>query len=130
MVPPGDLSARPAPTPGRLVPAAVLTHHELYPEYVEDEVVANLNSAGQFERGPRETGRGTRNDHRHAFVVEDGNYVSARWPGDSYRFAQRFIDKLEGPAARPGADHVPVTHAPRWCILGACSRMVAGGCSD
>jgi putative intracellular protease/amidase len=70
-------------------------YYRTYPEYVEDEVVANLDSPDQFQRGPRETKRGTRTDHRHAFVVEDGNYVSARWPGDSYLFAQRFIEKLE-----------------------------------
>jgi putative intracellular protease/amidase len=70
-------------------------YYRTYPLYVEDEVVANLGSKNQFERGPRETRRGTRTDHTHAFVVEDGNYVSARWPGDSYLFAERFIEKLE-----------------------------------
>jgi hypothetical protein len=29
-------------------------------------------------------------DERPAFVVEDGTYVSARWPGDVHTFAQRF----------------------------------------
>jgi putative intracellular protease/amidase len=71
-------------------------YYRTYPLYVEDEVVANLASPDQFQRGPRETKRGTRTDHRHAFVVEDGNYVSARWPGDSYLFAERFIEKLHG----------------------------------
>lgn len=71
-------------------------YYRTYPLYVEDEVVANLSSSDQFERGPRETKRGTRTDHTHAFVVEDGNYVSARWPGDSYLFAERFIEKLQG----------------------------------
>jgi putative intracellular protease/amidase len=70
-------------------------YYRTYPLYVEDEVVANLSSPGQFQRGPRETKRGTRTDHRHAFVVVDGNYVSARWPGDSYLFAERFIEKLQ-----------------------------------
>jgi len=70
-------------------------YYRTYRLYVEDEVVANLNSPDQFQRGPRETKRGTRTNHRHAFVVEDGNYVSARWPGDSYLFAERFIEKLQ-----------------------------------
>jgi len=26
--------------------------------------------------------------------VEDGHYVSARWPGDAYLFAQRFAVKF------------------------------------
>ncbi|MDT4924414.1 MAG: hypothetical protein QOG01_2127 [Pseudonocardiales bacterium] len=65
-------------------------YYRTYPAYVQDEVVATLADPAQFERGPLTTRRGTRTDHRNAFVVEDGNYVSARWPGDSYLFAQRF----------------------------------------
>ena len=56
-------------------------------------------SRRDFERGPRTlTARGTRDDDRAAFVVEDGNYVSARWPGDAYLFARRFLDRLGGKA--------------------------------
>ena len=33
-------------------------------------------------------------DSRPAFVVEDGNYVSARWPGDAHAFAKAFAAKL------------------------------------
>jgi putative intracellular protease/amidase len=69
-------------------------YYRTYPAYVEDEVVASLEDPGLYERGPRETKRGTRTDHRHAFVVQEGNYVSARWPGDSYLFAERFLDLL------------------------------------
>jgi len=70
-------------------------YYRTYPAYVEDEVRAFLHDPDQFELGPRETRRGTRTDHTHAFVVEDGNYVSARWPGDAYLFAERFLEKLE-----------------------------------
>jgi hypothetical protein len=35
-------------------------------------------------------------------VVEDGGYVSARWPGDAYLFARRFAAMVEGVAVRPG----------------------------
>jgi len=73
-------------------------YYRTYPAYVQDEVVAALASPTQFERGPRTLRRGTRDDHQHAFVVEDGNYVSARWPGDSYLFAQRFEALLRGNA--------------------------------
>lgn len=34
-------------------------------------------------------------DDSHAFVVEDGRYVSARWPGDAYLFARRFLTLLD-----------------------------------
>ena len=75
-------------------------YYRTYPAYVEDEVTAALDAPDQFVRGPRTLRRrGTRDDHTHAFVVEDGNYVSARWPGDSYLFAERFITRLAQPAA-------------------------------
>jgi putative intracellular protease/amidase len=40
--------------------------------------------------------RDTPDDDRPAFVVRDGRYVSARWPGDAHTFARRFVDVLEG----------------------------------
>ncbi|HEX4191211.1 MAG TPA: type 1 glutamine amidotransferase domain-containing protein [Marmoricola sp.] len=70
-------------------------YYRTYPRYVEDEVIASLDSTSQFERGPSGTKRGTRTEDQHAFVVEDGNYVSARWPGDAYLFARRFAALLE-----------------------------------
>jgi putative intracellular protease/amidase len=33
-------------------------------------------------------------DERPAFVVRDGSYLSARWPGDVHTFARRFADML------------------------------------
>ena len=44
--------------------------------------------------------RGTDLNDAPAFVVEDGNYVSARWPGDAYRFAKVMLAKLDATAAR------------------------------
>lgn len=38
--------------------------------------------------------RDTPQDARPAFVVVDGNYVSARWPGDVHTFARRFVESL------------------------------------
>ena len=44
---------------------------------------------------PRELRRrGTRTDHSHAFTVRDGRYLSARWPGDAYLFAQQLLEML------------------------------------
>jgi len=34
-------------------------------------------------------------DARAAFVVEDGNYISARWPGDAHQFALAFARRLQ-----------------------------------
>lgn len=38
--------------------------------------------------------RDTFDDDRPAFVVRDGNYVSARWPGDAHTFAKTFAAML------------------------------------
>ena len=72
-------------------------YYRTYPDYVEDEVRRALaNPAEQFVLGPRTlAARGTRDDDRPAFLVEDGRYVSARWPGDAYLFARRFAALLE-----------------------------------
>lgn len=70
-------------------------YYRTYPEYVEDEVRAALADPAQFVRGPRTTRRGTATDHTHAFVVRDDGYLSARWPGDAYLFAERFRALLE-----------------------------------
>jgi putative intracellular protease/amidase len=72
-------------------------YYRTYPAYVEDEVIAALGDADSFERGPRTTRRGTEGDDSVAFVVEDGNYLSARWPGDAYLFAKRFDRMLSQP---------------------------------
>jgi putative intracellular protease/amidase len=65
-------------------------YYRTYGAYVQDEVIAALDDPTAFERGPRTTKRGTRGDDSEAFVVQDGNYLSARWPGDAYLFAKRF----------------------------------------
>lgn len=70
-------------------------YYRTYPEYVEDEVRDALRDDGDFVRGPRVLSkRGTDADDGPAFVVEDGRYISARWPGDSYLFAKRFAAQL------------------------------------
>jgi hypothetical protein len=70
-------------------------YYRTYPSYVQDEVVAALGDAGRFQRGPRALSRrGTATDDTAAFVVEDGRYVSARWPGDAWLFARRFAAHL------------------------------------
>ena len=72
-------------------------YYRTYPAYVEDEVRAALDDpARQFSRGPRTlSARGTATDDAPAFVVQDGNYLSARWPGDAYLFGRRFTDLLQ-----------------------------------
>lgn len=71
-------------------------YYRTYPAYVEDEVRAALKDPNtQFERGPRVLSkRGTADDDSAAFVIQDGRYVSARWPGDAYAFGRRLADLL------------------------------------
>jgi putative intracellular protease/amidase len=70
-------------------------YYRTYPQYVEDEVRGALQDAYDFVRGPLVLSkRGTDTDDRPAFVVEDDNYVSARWPGDAYLFTKQFAARL------------------------------------
>ena len=75
-------------------------YYRTYPAYVQDEVTDALNDPRQFVRGPRTQRRGTSADDSPAFVVQDGNYLSARWPGDAYLFAERFRRLLEETSGR------------------------------
>lgn len=69
-------------------------HYQTYPESVEYEVRRALGAKGRFEGGPLRP----RFSHAHApwdgFVVEDGNYLSARWPGDAWTLALRLEELL------------------------------------
>jgi putative intracellular protease/amidase len=71
---------------------------------VQSEVTRALKNPSDFcdvERGSphwrmKTSGmvRDTATDARPAFVVDDGSYVSARWPGDTHTFAKVLSDKL------------------------------------
>jgi len=70
-------------------------YYRTYPEYVEDEVKRALAHPEQFVRGPIHLfAKGTDQDDANAFVVDDGYYLSARWPGDAYRLARLLADKV------------------------------------
>lgn len=51
------------------------------------------------------TSRDRPGDSRPAFVVRDGNYVSARWPGDTHTFAANFASLLEPVPGGVAATH-------------------------
>jgi putative intracellular protease/amidase len=70
-------------------------YYRTYDAYVQEEVVAALEDPSHFERGPLTLLKhGRASDDRGAFVVEDGNYVSARWPGDAFLFAKKLLARL------------------------------------
>lgn len=72
---------------------------------VQSEVTRKLEEPTDFrdvERGSpharlKSSGmaRDTATDSRPAFVVDDGNYISARWPGDTHTFASAVSQKLK-----------------------------------
>ncbi len=72
---------------------------------VQQEVTRALADATDFlevpadapHRGRKPSGmvRDSDTDDTPAFGVRDGNYVSARWPGDVHRFAREFAGLLE-----------------------------------
>ena len=71
-------------------------YYRTYDAYVEEEVREALGGEGEFVRGPVHLfSRGTAQDDTHAFVVEDGSYVSARWPGDAWLIARKLVERLD-----------------------------------
>ena len=48
-----------------------------------------LKASGMF--------RDTKDDDKPSWVVSDGNYISARWPGDAHAMTRKFISKLKTP---------------------------------
>lgn len=65
-------------------------YYRTYPKAVQDEVEEALASKDDFRAGPLLPRRDTAD--KPGFVVRDGNYVSARWPGDCYAFARACVD--------------------------------------
>ncbi|MCJ8318101.1 MAG: type 1 glutamine amidotransferase domain-containing protein [Colwellia sp.] len=69
-------------------------YYRTYNISVATEVKRVLKSAKDFKQGSilpiKDSVR-----KLNGFVVQDGNYLSGRWPGDCYTLAQRFIDLLK-----------------------------------
>ena len=70
-------------------------HYRTYPESVEHEVRRRIGPRGRFERGPLVPRFASATSPWSGFVVEDGNYLSARWPGDAWTLALRLAERLE-----------------------------------
>lgn len=69
-------------------------HYRTYPESVEDEVRRLLKSPNDFDPGPLLPRFASAAKPDAGFVVEDRNYVSARWPGDAWTLAKRMLPRL------------------------------------
>ena len=70
------------------------SYYRTYPKAVQDEVTEALASAADFLTGPFVTSRDSPSRPRAGFTVRDGNYLSARWPGDAHRFGRDFAALL------------------------------------
>ncbi len=66
-----------------------------YPVTVQDEVTAALASVDDFSEGPTPVLRDNMQHLGRGFTVRDGNYLSARWPGDVYRFSTEFLGMVQ-----------------------------------
>ena len=78
----------------RLTSRALPGHYRTYALSVEEEVRERIKPGGRFERGglfPRYSGSKA---PEAGFVLRDGNYVSARWPGDAWTLAVRLMQLL------------------------------------
>jgi putative intracellular protease/amidase len=69
-------------------------YYRTYPQTVEAEVKAAVGASGHYRRGPLFARRDSAKRPERGFVVRDGNYVSARWPGDAHRFAAELVAVL------------------------------------
>jgi protease I len=70
------------------------SYYRTYPETVQSEVTRAVGPAGRFHEGPTAI---VRDDPEHlgrGFVVVDGNLVTARWPGDAWRFGNELAALL------------------------------------
>jgi len=66
-------------------------YYRTYDLTVEKEVKLNLESPEDFVKGPPPLFRDGPESLHNGFTVLDGNYLSARWPGDAHRFAYDFL---------------------------------------
>jgi len=71
------------------------SYYRTYPTTVEDEVRGALAEPRDFISGPMPVRRDTPARLDIGFTVRDGNYLSARWPGDAHRFAADFAAMLD-----------------------------------
>jgi protease I len=78
----------------RLTRRRLGNYYRTYPQTVQDEVMAALRAPTDFVEGPPALLRDSDAHPGRGFVVADGAYLSARWPGDAHRFGHAFAGLL------------------------------------
>lgn len=81
----------------------VLAKPEDFSDVPVDAPHAFRKASGLFRDSP--------DDSRPAFLVRDGNYLSARWPGDVHAFAGEFSRMLHDFVSRPAPSPSPIRTA-------------------
>lgn len=61
---------------------------------VQGEVTSVLKDPNNFLEGPNPVFRDTLENLQRGYCLQDGNYLSARWPGDAYNFSTKFSQML------------------------------------
>jgi putative intracellular protease/amidase len=74
------------------------SYYRTYEQTVADEVSEMLASPADFINGPFSLTRESPERPEHGFTVHDGNYLSARFPGDAYRYAAEFVELVNASA--------------------------------
>tara|TARA_R110000868_G_scaffold113649_8_gene304817 strand:+ start:945 stop:1676 length:732 start_codon:yes stop_codon:yes gene_type:complete len=70
-------------------------YYRTYATPLENEIRALLAHPDDFQQGPASFKRDAPDRLDRGFTVRDGNYLSARWPGDAHRFASEFATLLK-----------------------------------
>lgn len=70
-------------------------YYRTYDITTEGEVRLNLENQNQFIKGPLPLRRDSPSDLSPGFFVRDGNFISARWPGDAHSFSNEFLKMIQ-----------------------------------
>lgn len=71
-------------------------YYRTYDVPMETELKSYLESSSDYSPGPLPLLRDTPNNLNPGFTVRDGNYLSARWPGDAHKFGSEFAKMVVG----------------------------------
>lgn len=69
-------------------------YYRTYAQTVQEEIESALANPQDFIAGPVAIRRDSPGNLAPGFVVQDGNYLSARWPGDAHHFGAAFVSML------------------------------------
>ena len=94
LVPSGQVTKQMELIAWRLTRLYLGDYYRTYPTTVEDEVRSALARPEDFITGPLPLRRDSAARLGVGFTVRDGEYLSARWPGDAHRFAAEFATMI------------------------------------